>query len=191
MHGHRADPEGGPLHRSCGFVGKDRRVDGRAGERAITLVASPASFLRAIELGWKLFRRGQHIAVTTMSATALRIRVTWPPLVTPMLIARCVGTSFRAAAEATGAVNVQKADLTELDRTTAVYDISCGEAEAARRSASSRVETPSARHALHAGRRSPDLEGGDRRGRIKGRGPVAVGTGRTRRRRTSRPSSRS
>lgn len=92
--------------------------------RAITLIASPASFLRGLELGWKLFRRGQHIAITTTSPTSLRIRVTWPPLVTPMLIARCVGTGFRAAAEATGTVTGLKADLTEFDRTTAVYDIS-------------------------------------------------------------------
>ena len=92
--------------------------------RAVTLVASPASFLRALELGWKLFRRGQYIALTTMSPTALRIRVTWPPLVTPVLIARCFATGFRAAAEATGTVTGLKVDLTEFDRTTAAYDIS-------------------------------------------------------------------
>ena len=92
--------------------------------RAVTLIASPASFLRGLELGWKLFRRGQHIALTTMSPTALRIRVTWPPLVTPMLIARCFATGFRAAAEATGTVTGLKADLAEFERTTAAYDIS-------------------------------------------------------------------
>ena len=32
-YGHGADPEAGPLHRRCGFVGEDRRVDRRDGDR--------------------------------------------------------------------------------------------------------------------------------------------------------------
>ena len=92
--------------------------------RALTVLRSPTSFLHAVRIGWGLFRRGTSIAATSTSERSLRLRLSWPPLVMPEVIACGVGTAFRAAVELSGAVSRVDATMVTYSRESAVFDVS-------------------------------------------------------------------
>lgn len=55
---------------------------------------------------WEQFHRGTSLSVVHFEGTEGRLKLDSPPYATPLLMARCHGTSIRAAVEVVGAKNV-------------------------------------------------------------------------------------
>jgi len=90
--------------------------------RAITMLPAATALLHATRLGWGFFRKGTSIAMPDSSDESVRIRVAWPPHVTPRVMARCFLTVFKAGVEATRVASHVAVHMSDFHKTGATYD---------------------------------------------------------------------
>ena len=92
--------------------------------RALLAIGSPTMMFQAMKAGWPLFHRGTTLALVEKSPGKARIRLAFPPLVVPELIARAYGSAFFVAAEATRLVHDCASELVDFQRDSATYEVS-------------------------------------------------------------------
>jgi len=91
--------------------------------RALTVLPSAKSALIAFKLGWKFLRKGTFLAISEQPDETLRIRLTWPPMVTPEVLARAFVTGFDTAIEASRLASKHRVRMIDFHRGGATYDV--------------------------------------------------------------------